>query len=235
MVILMLSRQLLLLAITILAALALASTAQAAAPTLLSVGHQDRHVTGAFSAPGADDASVSIASSPDRATDGSFLSENYAGGDSLTAGEIASGVWLDEDQLDPGVYYVMLRTFDWDQAACDPVGCYGGYSNVMTLTVPEPRHRFKATIERDYISSFTLSVSKLGETLPYRLCWNKAKGRRKCLRGKINGYDWNDTASDTLYLTVADLKLGKRQRFITFKWYADGKRVTSKRLRLRRR
>jgi hypothetical protein len=110
----------------ILASLALAPTAQAAAPRLLSVGQQDRHATANFSAPGADDGYISIASSPDRATDGSFLSENLTDFDIFTDSEIANGYWLNSDQLDAGTYYVMLDANTYDESACGS-NCTNGY------------------------------------------------------------------------------------------------------------
>jgi hypothetical protein len=47
-----------------------------------------------FSAPRADFATIYIASRPDRATDGSFLTENIKELDILTDSEIQSGRWV---------------------------------------------------------------------------------------------------------------------------------------------
>ena len=228
------SRKLLLLA-TLLASLSLASTAQAAAPTLISVGQQDRHATGTLSAPTADDVTVYYASKPDRATDGSFLDENIKDRDFLTADEIQRGTWLSSSQLDPGVYYVMVSASSYRTECYEGADCMDGYSSVMTLTIPKPARRFKASIERDILSSFKLTVTHLGEpSLPYKLCWNRAKGRKKCLRSKVVGYDWNGPSSDVIYIILDDLKLGKHQTRVTFKWCVAGRKVASKRLRLRR-
>jgi hypothetical protein len=126
------SRKLLLLA-TLLASLSLASTAQAAAPRLLSVDQQNRHPAVGFSAPGADDVTVYLSTSAARATDGGFLVENVKEIDFLTAAEIANGAWLDEYQVDAGTYYVMLNANTYD-SECST--CTNGYSNMLTLTIP---------------------------------------------------------------------------------------------------
>src|SRR4051812_37544982 len=95
--------------IAVAAACAIVSPAAAAPPTLSSVGSQDRHPTATFSAPRASDATIYFATKPDRATDGKFLQENIKDTDFFTDSEIQSGRWMSESQLDPGVYYVMLR------------------------------------------------------------------------------------------------------------------------------
>jgi hypothetical protein len=80
----------------------------AVAPFLGAVSHQDRHPSASFSAPRADFATIYLATKPDRATDGSFLQENIKELDLLTDSEIQSGRWSDENQIDPGTYWVML-------------------------------------------------------------------------------------------------------------------------------
>ena len=120
---------------TVFACLALANSAQAATPTLSSVGQQDRHPTANFSAEGADFAYMSVASSPARASDGSFLSENLEDYDVLTDSEIYNGYWSSSSQLDPGTYYVMVDASTYDESGCGQY-CVNGYSNVMTLTIP---------------------------------------------------------------------------------------------------
>jgi hypothetical protein len=124
-----------LLLVTVFACLALANSAQAATPTLSSVGQQDRHPTANFSAPGADSAYMSVASSPARASDGSFLSENLEDYDVLTDSEIYNGYWSSLYQLAAGTYYVMVDASTYDESECGQY-CTNGYSNVMTLTIP---------------------------------------------------------------------------------------------------
>jgi hypothetical protein len=187
------------------------------------------HPTATLSAPGADDVTVYISTRPDRATDGNFLTETSAGIDFLTAEEIASGAWMDDDYLDPGTYYVMLRASTY--SCSDGADCIDGFSNVLTLLVPKPKQRFRASIKSGYVGSFTLSITPAGESVPYKLCWTRGKGR-KCERGTVDGYGWTRPASDTIFLTVSDLKLPRRQRKSTFTWYVAGKRVASKTIRI---
>src|SRR5207247_776663 len=86
---------------------AAAGRALAVPPTLASVGEQVRHPTATFSAPKASDATIYLATKPDRASDGGFLTENVKEVGLLTDAEIQSGRWLDANQVDPGTYYVM--------------------------------------------------------------------------------------------------------------------------------
>jgi hypothetical protein len=96
------------------AALAVVGAANAARPALLTVGQQDRHATATFSAPGADLATIYVASNPDLASGGGFLEENIKRVDFLTADEIQRAAWVDGEQLEPGLYYVMLRAGDFE-------------------------------------------------------------------------------------------------------------------------
>jgi hypothetical protein len=119
------------------AALVLAGSARAVPPPLVSVGQQARHPTATLGPlPGVDFAFIYVATKPDRASDGSFLQENIVASDILTDDEIARGSWLYEGQLDPGGYYVMARTFDFE-CYLNP-SCIEGFSNMLTLTVPKP-------------------------------------------------------------------------------------------------
>jgi hypothetical protein len=219
------------LVLAMLAAVGMTGRAQAATPTLVSVGHERMHPTASLSAPGATDVTVYISSRPDRATDGHFLSENSADIDFLTADEVATGRWMDADQLKPGTYWVMLSasTFPCPEGT----DCVEGFSNVLELRIAKPKQRFKARIKRGYIGTFELKITPAGETVPYKLCWNAAKGR-KCKTGSVLGTDWNDSASDPIFLAVDDLKLGHRTK-VTFKWYVRGKRVAKKTVRIRNR
>ncbi len=127
-----------------LVSLGFANAAQAAAPALLSVGQQNRHPTATFSAPGAEFATMYLASSPERGTDGRFLQENVKETDFLTDDEVQRGAWLDSDQVDPGTYYVMLEATSF----CFPPNpaCVEGFSSVLTLTVPKPRSSYRGTV-----------------------------------------------------------------------------------------
>ena len=210
--------------------------ADAAAPTLSSVGQQGRHPTATFSAPRADFDSIYVSSKPDRATDGSFLTENVKELDILTDSEIQSGRWTDERQLDPGTYWVMLRASP-DLVACfrddfniDP-GCADGFSNVLPLTIPEPPIRYSARVTTYRYSreaSLRLTATPLGEKRAYRACYRLASGRNRCLNGSLDGYDWNSSADDTLTITTRNLP-----RTATFSWYVAGKRVAIKRVHIR--
>jgi hypothetical protein len=107
-----------------------------------------------FSAPRAADVTVYLASRPDRATDGRFLSENIEEIDFLTDEEIRSGRWLYEDAVKPGTYYVLLRADA--ESSCtsypppdyrethDP-SCADGFSQVATLTVENRRPTVRAS------------------------------------------------------------------------------------------
>jgi hypothetical protein len=205
--------------------------AQATTPSLLSVGQQDRHSTGTFSAPDADSATVYIATMPDQGSDGRFLDENMVGMVFLTDDEIAAGSWLSSDQLDPGSYHVMLNADDYD--CYDDPACLEGFSDVLPLTVPMPAQRFTRSVTRPFKTLYLkLTISPLGEDQPYKLCWSKANLQRKCLSSTVGGYDWNRAASDEISVGArAQRAMGKRT---TFSWYVAGKRVASKRVRIRR-
>ena len=224
-----------------LGAFLVAGTALAAAPVITTVGQRNRHPIVAFTAPRAGTVIVYVARTPDRATDGNFLVENVVDSDHLTESEIAVGSWLYERQLNPGRYFVILRA--WPSDACesnpppdyeltiDP-DCADGFSNMVTVTVPKPRQTYRLRVEQSrYASSIgiTLTVSPLGERLPYRLCW-KGKGRRSlCVRSTVEGYDWNRAASD--FISVSKRLLPTRARF---EWYVRGRRVASKIVRVGR-
>jgi hypothetical protein len=212
----------------VLLSLACAGLAQAAPPTWLSVGQQDRHPTGTFTMPGANYGTIAVADKPDRATDGDFLQENIKDFDILTADEIQTGQWLSEDQLDPGTYYILLRA-STDACPDDP-NCTNGYSNVLSLTVPKPRERFSGRLKNyRYLSivTLTLKVTPLGEHLPYRVCWRLTSKHRKCARGTVGGYSWNSSASDSL-----DVRTRGMAKRTTFTWYVQGHKVATRRGRI---
>lgn len=214
----------------LIAALVVVGSAYAATPTLMGVGQQNRHPSATFGAlTGVDAAFIYLAAKPDRASDGSFLDENVKASDSLTDDEIAGRSWLYETQVDPGMYYVLLRTFDFD--CYQNPNCIEGFSNMLTLTIPKPAQRFSAKVELlRYVgvAYLTLNVIPLGDKLPYRVCWTLIRGSR-CLRATVEGFSWNSPASD-----LRRVSLRRMRKVTTFSWYADGRRVASRRVRVRR-
>ncbi len=205
--------------------LGFAGVAQAAPPTLLSVGHQNRHVTATFSAPGADFVNISVSRKPDVATDGTFLNENVATSGYLTATEIASGAWLGASQIDPGFYYVQLQATDYDCSG-DPA-CTDGFSDMTTLTVPKPRPSFRAAVGPVFraggLMYLKLTVRPLGERLSYRVCWRLESGKRKCANRAVTGYNWNSSAYGLFGIRMRGM--ADRTKFT---WYVNGRAVAAK-------
>jgi hypothetical protein len=217
--------------------LVLVPSAAAVPPTLLTVGSQALHPTATFSAPKSDHVVIEIATRPDRASDGEFLTENIVVFDVLADSEIQTGRWLYESQIDPGTYYVLLRAspdFDLcyliDSGTYDP-SCADGYSAMQTLTVPRPAIRYGASVRHYvYLSNVDLTITAvpLGQKMPYRVCYRTAVGRRICLAGVISGYSWTSSASDTRSVNRRNLR-----SVTTFTWYVEGRAVASKRARVR--
>ena len=209
--------------------------ALAVPPVITAVGQQDRHPTVSLSAPRADSVTVSIASKPGRATDGSFLQENVVEYGFLTDSEIQSGLWLDSSQIDPGSYFVMLdATRDFTSCesydanfneVIDP-SCADGFSTVVPLTVPRPKTKYRVkTMLLKYIriAYLTLTAKPLGVKVPYQVCWKRPTGRKKTLRTKcvkatLSGYSWSDDASDLLRISTKGMS--RRTRFT---WYTRGR------------
>jgi hypothetical protein len=137
-----------------LVALAFAGSANAVPPVINSVGHQDRHPRATLSAPRASDVTIYIASKPDQGTDGRFFSENVEQIDLLTDSEIQTGLWLSDQQLDPGTYYVMINAspdfgscYSFATGTYDPA-CANGNSSVATFVVPKPVSRYLVNFRR---------------------------------------------------------------------------------------
>lgn len=229
---------LLLLVALAVAALVASDEALAVPPTLSAVGQVNRHPTASFSAPRADSVTVYIATKPDRATDGAFLDENVKDVDVLTDSELQAGRWVSESQLDPGSYWVMLNAIpDFDTCyvggpnTYDP-GCANGYSNLQMLLVPEPTSRYAASVtvyQFIHQASLRLTVKPLGELRAYRVCYQLANRKMRCVVGTLRGYDWNSSASDTLNVNTRGLPLRT-----TFSWFVGGKRVAAKTALIRR-
>src|SRR5262249_8696275 len=150
----------------------LPGAAAAAPPQLLTIDQVGRHPVAQFSIPGADSATIYIATKPDRASDGSFLQENITDLDFLTDAEIQSGSWTYESQLDPGTYYLLLNATDFD--CIGQPTCLNGYSNVLTMQIPKPPQAYRggaSVLHYVHLATLTLRVKPLGEQLPYKVCW----------------------------------------------------------------
>jgi hypothetical protein len=219
------------------AALAIASPAGAIAPSLLLVGQQNRHPTASFSAPKASSVTISFATKPDRATDGHFLTENVVHTAFLTDAEIQAGRWLDESQMDPGTYYVLLEAspsfdqcYQFDAGTYDPA-CADGFSDVVKLLVPRPTTRYAAHVTvLKYVkeADLVLAAKPLGAKQPYRVCFRVKSGKRRCVNGSLDGYDWNSGTSDELTVPTGNLPTRA-----TFTWYVGAKRIAAKTVRTR--
>ena len=197
--------------------------APAKPPTLLTVSQQNRHPSATFSAPGADDATIYFASKPDRARDGGFLRKNIKTLDLLGTIEIRRGSWSFEHPLDPGTYYVMM-----DAADSDCIGqpdCIWGYSNMLTLTIAKPPQTYQAGVEvlhHVHIVHLTLRVTPLGESLPYKVCWQMTN-RRSCVSGRVAGHSWNSSAESQVSIQLRGMKARTK-----FTWYVRGHAVAAK-------
>lgn len=191
--------------------LALPASAAATPPVLLTAGHEARHPVVTFSAPRANPVAIYVASKPDRATDGAFLTENIVTLDILTVNEIQTGRWLSESQLEAGTYWVNLRAAP-DFAACwdyerfgglDPA-CANGYSNVLQLEIPRGPVRYEWKFIRPFAGSVPAGYVYRGERLliqirarglpanerrVYQLCALKPR-REICRRDSFTGPAW---------------------------------------------
>jgi hypothetical protein len=227
-----LARLLILTAIAAAAAAFAGPSAFAAAPVIQQISVQARHPAVSFTAPQADSVSIYFATKPDRATDGSFLQENIASSDFFTDDEIQAGHWLDDTQLDPGTYYVLLNASpDFDSCYViangdyDPA-CANGYSNLATLVVPRPAvHYSVAVTSFKFLKQLDLrlTASPLGVDTPYKVCYlTKAKARR-CVVGKLDGFGWNSPADDTLDISTRNLA-----RTTLFTWFVAGHAVANR-------
>jgi hypothetical protein len=192
---------------TALGSLSLPSAAGPKPPTLLTVSQQNRHPSATFSMPGADAAEIYFANKPDRASDGGFLRENVKALGLLATNEIRRGSWSFEDQLDPGTYYVMMLATDYD--CIGQPDCIWGYSNMLTLSIPKPRPTYCAAVEvlhYVHIVQLTLRVTPLGESLPYKVCWQLKTNSRRCVSGRVAGYSWNSSAKGQVSVPLRGMK-----------------------------
>ena len=218
-----------------LAGLAIVATAGAVPPVIAAVGQQDRHPSATVSLPKAESATIYLATKPDRATDGNFLTENVTNVEGLADSEIQLGRWLSEDRVDPGTYYVMIEaTPDFDACfipatgAYDP-SCADGFSEIVTLTVPKPQTRYAAavTVNRSLRrATLRLTAKPLGEEQAYRVCYKSAAKKPRCLRGHLDGFDWDAGTTHSLNVSTRGLAA-----YTTFRWYVGNRIVASKRVR----
>jgi hypothetical protein len=223
------------LGLAVLSSVVTATPALALPPAITAVGQQDRHPTVALAAPRADSVTVYIASKPDRASDGSFLQENVVESGLLTDSEIQSGRWLDNSQIDPGSYFVMVRA-SLDFASCvsvdpntaalvnDP-SCADGFSTVVPLTIPTPKTNYTVKtllLKNIHIAYLTLTANPLGAKVPYQVCWKQPTGktktlRKRCVKATLSGYSWSADASDELRISTKGMT-----RRTKFTWYTRG-------------
>lgn len=109
-----------------------APPALAEPPTLLSAGHESRYPTASWSlAPGAEAASIELASNPATSGDGRFVDPELS--EALFGPETS---WEGEEQLGYGTYHVHVgsRQCDAGTGTCGPIE----WSNVLTFTIPVP-------------------------------------------------------------------------------------------------
>jgi hypothetical protein len=117
------------------AALVVPTAAQAAPPTLISVGHVEQRPTARWTLPtGVESQLIEIATDPALSTDGAFIGDNLVLFDLLSAAQTS---WRSSDhRLKTGVtYYVHMNAIDWP--------CFfifecpvREWSNVLTLRIP---------------------------------------------------------------------------------------------------
>ena len=178
-----------------------------------------------------------VATRPDRASNGAFLSENIDDLAFLTGGELLAGAWSSPRRVDPGTYWLMIRA-DADFAACyrtelggfDPA-CADGYSEPYPLTVPRPVVRWStgATVYRFLEQvDLRLRASRYGERVRYRLCWRTAAGRQRCRLEVLTGFSWDSEATDTVSVSTRGLP-----RVARFSWSVRGRVVATRRVRVR--
>jgi hypothetical protein len=112
----------------------------------------------------------------------------------------------------------------------DPA-CTDGYSNVLTFEVPKPASRYtaRATAYRNIRRALLqLTATSLGETRPYRVCYRTLAKRTLCVRGTLDGFSWNSSATDLLTINTRLLPT-----LTTFNWFVANTKVASRRVRVR--
>lgn len=118
----------------------------------------------------------------------------------------------------------MVRATDYD--CWGQPNCLDGYSNVLSLNVPEPAHRYSNSVtvyHYSHIADLTLRITRFGGKRPYKVCWRLQSKARRCLSGRVDGYSWNSTAEDDV-----TVRLRGMSRRTTFTWYVRGRPVTKR-------
>jgi hypothetical protein len=113
-----------------------------------------------------------------------------------------------------------------DDGSFDPA-CAGGYSEPVRFTVPTPPTRYAGSARRySFIRQIELRLQArpLGADRPYRVCYTAV--RRRCLKGVLNGHDWNSAATDTLTATSRGMAA-----FTTFRSCVGTRQVAIARIR----
>jgi hypothetical protein len=194
-------------------------------PTLVGVGERNRYATATFGPlTGVTDLVVWVSSSPDRGPNGNFLPRRFLLSDSLFRREIDAASWTSDTQLDPGRYYLMAEA--WSRG-CVGSDCIAGYTEVLPLAIPKPAQSYRASariLRAVRLMQLQLTVTPLGERLPYRVCWTIRHGTR-CIRARVAGRSWNASASSRLRVPLRDMP---RVTIVT--WRVSGQVVAARHL-----
>jgi hypothetical protein len=98
----------------------------------------------------------------------------------------------------------------------------------MELDIPRPVQRYTSSVQvLRYVRVIylRLTVTPLGERLPYRVCWQRINRRQLCVASAVPGYSWSEAASDTVRVRLRGMS-----RMTTFSWYVGQQRVASRRV-----
>jgi hypothetical protein len=230
-------------------ALVFAGQAVAAPPVLTSVSHVDRHPAATWTLPpGVQSEIVEVATSPATSTDGEFLSENVEVFDLL---EEAQTSWVDNFQLDPGVYYLHVGGFD---EPCVFAGLCPDQEFTQTATLvirappsPPPRPRYEASVRSIHPGAIKArgNWTYLGDTVRvrfrnararprdgqgYRVCYTHGR-RLACKNRRILGRSW-DAWRLRVTPAMAGFRAGRVRRYLEFTWRVDRRIVARKRIRI---
>ena len=74
----------------------------------------------------------------------------------------------------------------------------------------------------------TLTATRLGERLPYRVCYRAIRRAQRCVAGVLKGIDWDSADDDTVSVRTARLS-----RVTKFTWHVNGRPVATRRVRVR--